>query len=85
MPTPSHERALLVLLQPIIQGHQSGQAVSMGESGGVVIERRGHVRGIWRCMTETFAWTPAGYNEPTYHAADLDHAVRYTQTVVLAA
>ena len=76
-------RDLLALLQPIVQAHQAGEGAVVGDHGGAVIERRGHMRGIWRCMGGTFAWTPAGYNEPTHQVPDLDAALSYTQTVIL--
>jgi hypothetical protein len=85
MPTHFHESELLGRLQPLVAGHRSGQAVVAGDHGGVVVQRRGHVRGIWRCMNGVYGWTPAGYGEPTHKAADLDAAVYYTTTIILAA
>ncbi len=85
MPTDVHELELLGRLQPLVAGHHSGQTVAAGDHGGVVIARRGHVRGIWRCMNGHFGWTPAGYGEPTYTATDLDAAVQYTKTIILSA
>jgi hypothetical protein len=36
-------------------------------------------------MNGVYGWTPAGYGEPTHKAADLDAAVYYTTTIILAA
>lgn len=46
--------------------------------GGVLVEREGHARGLWRCAGTGFSWTPAGYNEPVHWAEDVEAALRYT-------
>jgi hypothetical protein len=47
-------------------------------AGGVLVEREGHARGLWRCSGIGFSWTPAGYNEPVHWVEDVEGAVRYT-------
>ncbi len=61
-----------------------GYQFTISPMGGVVIERRGHARGVWKHHGERFAWTPLGYAEPTYFADDVDAAVRYTLVVLSA-
>ena len=50
--------------------------------GGVLVEREGHAKGLWRCGHKGFSWTPAGYNEPVHWADDATAAVRHTLTVL---
>jgi hypothetical protein len=52
--------------------------------GGVLVEREGHARGIWRCTGNGFSWTPAGYNEPIHWVADADAAASYTLKLLSA-
>ncbi len=61
---------------------ERGFAVSCGPTGGVVIDRGGHVHGVWHFVNGNFFWTPAGYNEPIYKTASLNEAVTYTMDVV---
>lgn len=53
--------------------------------GGVLIERAGHARGLWRCNSRGFDWTPAGYNEPVHWVDDVEAAVLYTLKVLSSA
>ena len=82
MPTIAREMELLARVQGLIDGNLNGLTAGFGDIGGVVIERRSHVRGIWRCMGGAFAWTPAGYNEPVYQAPDLEAAVTFTRDLL---
>ena len=59
-----------------------GFAVSCGPTGGVVIDRDGHVHGVWHFAKGNFFWTPAGYNEPMYKTASIEEAVSYTIDIV---
>lgn len=59
-----------------------GYAITIGPCGGVIIDRRGHVRGIWRYNGEKYSWTPAGYSEATHWSNDVDGAVRHTLVVL---
>ena len=65
MPTAITEIELLARLQALLSGNAMGLSAILGDHGGILIERRGHMRGIWRCIGGTFAWTLAGYNEPS--------------------
>lgn len=55
-----------------------GFSFVLGPQGGVVVDRRGHVRGIWHFDGRRFAWTPASNGGPTHWADDAQAAVRYT-------
>lgn len=76
------------LLHDRLAGHEilrlRGYAITIGSCGGVIVDRRGHVRGVWTHDGERYAWTPAGYSAPTHRFPDVESAVRYT-LVVLAA
>ncbi|MBL8567349.1 MAG: hypothetical protein JNM89_16690 [Hyphomicrobiaceae bacterium] len=61
-----------------------GYQFLLAPKGGVLIERRGHARGIWKHDGERFNWTPMGYTEPTHFADDVAAAVRYTLVVLSA-
>jgi hypothetical protein len=85
MPTKATERELLTAMEQLLIGNPRGLTIIQGDCGGIVIERRGHVRGIWRCLDGSFAWTPSGYNEPVHVSADIPAVLTYTQTVILGA
>jgi len=61
-----------------------GYSFVLEPCGGIVIDRWGHVRGIWRHKASRYAWTPASHTEPTHWAADAEAAVRYTLVVITA-
>ena len=51
---------------------------------GILVERAGHAKGLWRCGRNGFSWTPAGYNEPVHWVENAEAAVRYTLTALPA-
>ena len=53
-----------------------GFSVMLSENGDVIVDRRGHVRGIWRSQSGRLEWTPAGYNEALVFADDVVEAER---------
>lgn len=55
---------------------------SMCNIGGVVVDRRGHVRGLWREESDRLAWTPASHNGSTHSVEDVAAAVRFTLVVL---
>lgn len=57
---------------------ERGFASSCGPTGGVVVDRWNHVRGVWHFHGHSFFWTPAGYGEPTYRCSTLLEALEYT-------
>jgi hypothetical protein len=46
--------------------------------GGIVIDRWGHVRGIWDFDGQSYTWVTPGSTEPIFKTADAKSAVRYT-------
>jgi hypothetical protein len=48
------------------------------DQSAVVIQRSGHVRGVWTNHAGKLVWTAAGYNEPKFATASLPEALHYT-------
>lgn len=84
MPSAAHEDQLRKQLNALVQFAQRGLSAQSGERGEVLIVRRGHVRGIWRCEGHQLAWTPSGYNEPLHRAESVEGALAYTVTAIMA-
>lgn len=59
-----------------------GFTACCGPTGGVVVDRWSHVRGVWHFHIHSYFWTPAGYNEPTYRVSTLEEAVAYTLATI---
>lgn len=71
------EKLLDVLLgQPILAQRGFTFRIEKGEE--LLAFRGSHLRGIWRCESGEFAWTPAGYAVATHTVRDVGSAVRYT-------
>jgi hypothetical protein len=51
---------------------------------GIVVARRGHVRGFWRHGGGGYNWTPAGYGEPQHLVENEHMAVSYTLEALAA-
>lgn len=84
MATSHEDRKLLDLLRQHEVLRARGYSFELGPAGGVVIDRWGHVRGIWHYRDGRYAWTPASNTEPTHWVLDADSAVRYTLVVITA-
>jgi hypothetical protein len=52
-------------------------------SGDIVIDRWGHVRGIWGFDGASFLWVSPGSSEPAFRTGNAESAVLYT-VVMLA-
>ncbi|MFA5901966.1 MAG: hypothetical protein WC829_22955 [Hyphomicrobium sp.] len=63
--------------------HRKGYSVAFDRDGGIVVDRAGHVHGIWNHDAKTYAWISPGNSEPKFRTADARSAVLYT-VVVLA-
>jgi hypothetical protein len=72
------EKALWQRLQKNRALSWHGYAVLFDDHGHVVIDRSGHVKGVWQAIGGVLAWIPAGYNEPLYKVADVDAAEQHT-------
>jgi hypothetical protein len=62
-----------------------GFTASCGPTGGVVIDRWHHVRGVWHYHAGNYYWTPAGNNEPVYRTDDIRQAIRYAHDFIFKA
>ena len=77
------EIELLAGIQGLFDRNQDGLTAGFGDNGGIVIEKRKHVRGLWHSVDGAFAWTPAGYNEPIHTAPDIAAAVAFTRALFI--
>jgi hypothetical protein len=59
-----------------------GFGIACGPTGGVVIDRWGHVRGVWHFTGKSYFWTPAGNNVPIFRTESIEAAISYTLEVV---
>lgn len=60
-----------------------GYSLAYAGDGDIVINRAGHVHGIWSHDTTSYAWVSPGSSEPKFRTSDVQSAVLYT-VVVLA-
>jgi hypothetical protein len=82
MPEP-HNRELFSLLQKNAVLKMKGYSLAYHDDGSIVIDRAGHVHGIWNRDQKNYAWVSPGNSEPKFRTADVNSAVLYT-VVVLA-
>lgn len=61
-----------------------GFSASCGPTDSVVVDRWGHVRGIWHVHNEQYYWTSGASSQPTHVATMQDDAVAYTLQVIAA-
>lgn len=59
-----------------------GFTAACGPTGGVVIDRWNHVRGVWHFHQSHYFWFPAGYIEPSFRCDSQVDAIAYTVTVI---
>ena len=60
-----------------------GFSLSYDQDGGIIVDRAGHVHGIWSHDSKGYAWVSPGNSEPRFRTEDVRSAVLYT-VVVLA-
>ena len=60
-----------------------GYSLAYDSAGGIVVDRAGHVHGIWNHDNRNYTWVSPGSSEPRFHTEDVRSAVLYT-VVVLA-
>lgn len=53
------------------------------DGGGIIVDRAGHVHGIWSHDVRSYTWISPGNTEPRFRTEDVRSAVLYT-VVVLA-
>lgn len=76
-------RELFDLLQKNEVLKAKGYSLAVDHDGGIVIDRAGHVHGIWNNDRKGYAWVSPGNSEPKFRTEDVRSAVLYT-VVVLA-
>ena len=48
----------------------------------LLVQRHGHVRGIWTTVGDRYVWTAAGYSQPSFSTISLPEALKYTLTEI---
>ena len=71
----------LGLLAEALQGDES--FVQLGflakkSADRLLVERDGHLRGIWTADKEAYVWTAAGYTQPSFRTESLPESLKYT-------
>ena len=79
----AHNRALFGLLRKNETLKLKGYSLAYSQANGIVIDRAGHVHGIWNHDTAAYSWVSPGSSEPKFRTEDAKSALLYT-VVVLA-
>jgi hypothetical protein len=79
----TRNRQLFRLLQTNEVLKRKGYSLAVDRDGGIVIDRGGHVHGIWNHDAQSYTWVSPGSSEPRFRTEDVKSAVLYT-VVVLA-
>lgn len=69
---------LLGLLQSNPTLKSKGFSLSCTKAGGIVIDRLGHVHGIWDFDGRCYKWLSPGSSEPKYKTGNPNSAMLYT-------
>jgi len=69
---------LLGLLQSNPTLRSRGYSLSCTQTGGIVIDRFGHVHGIWDFDGRCYSWLSPGSSEPMFRTGNPKSAVLYT-------
>lgn len=75
-------RQLLDLLQENDTLKNRGFSVSPIEDGRIVIDRFGHVHGMWDHDGSNYLWVSPSSSDPMFHTADAQAALLYTLVVL---
>jgi len=78
MITKVHTWRLLGLLKRDESLRTRGFTLSFSQTGGIIIDRSGHVHGIWDFDGQCYTWVSPGSREPVFRTGDPDSAVLYT-------
>ena len=78
-----HNHRLFGLLKDNETLRSKGYSLAYNQANGIVIDRAGHVHGIWNCDADTYKWISPGNSEPKFRTEDAKSALLYT-VVVLA-
>jgi hypothetical protein len=78
----AENRRLLGLLNRNEMLKTRGYSFSCASAGGIVIDRSGHVHGIWDFDGRSYTWQSPGSAEPRFRTEDAKSAVLYTLTAL---
>lgn len=76
------DRRLYALLEQNEVLRRKGYSLSYSPDTGIIVDRAGHVHGIWS-HGDGFVWMSPGSSEPKFRTENVNSAVLYT-VVVLA-
>lgn len=62
-----------------------GFSASYGSTESVVVDRWGHVRGLWHIHKDQYFWTGGASSQPCHVVPTLEEAVAYTMRVIATA
>ncbi|HET6322206.1 MAG TPA: hypothetical protein VFF87_09165 [Hyphomicrobium sp.] len=79
----TEKQQLFGLLQTNKILKKNGYSLAYDGEGGIVVDRAGHVHGIWEHDRRSYTWISPGNTEPRFRTEDVRSAVLYT-VVVLA-
>jgi hypothetical protein len=79
----AHNQRLFGLLKKNETLKLKGYSLAYSQSNGIVIDRAGHVHGIWNYDDAGYKWVSPGSSEPKFRTGDAKSALLYT-VVVLA-
>lgn len=74
----SKNRALYALLEGNDVLRERGYSLAFDRDGSIVIDRAGHVHGIWNSDQNCYAWLSPGNSEPKFRTENAKAAVLYT-------
>jgi hypothetical protein len=74
----AENRRLLGLLYRNEMRKTRGYSFSCASAGGIVIDRSGHVHGIWDFDGRSYTWQSPGNTEPKFRTENAKSAVLYT-------
>ncbi len=78
----SQTRQLLELLSNNNTLKTRGFLVHSTQTGRIIIDRSGHVHGMWDFDGEYYAWVSPSSREPMFHTGDAQSALLYTLVVL---
>lgn len=82
MVTKAHNRQLFDLLERNNTLRSRGFSMAYAGESGIVIDRSGHVHGIWNHDGGGYKWVSPGSSEPRFRTDDAKSAVLYTIVVL---
>ena len=61
-----HNRRLFGLLKDNQTLRSKGYSLAYSQSSGIVVDRAGHVHGIWNYDADSYSWLSPGNSEPKF-------------------